>query len=502
MERILRSVISVNNVPDAEEALANWNKLIEHNLGFSNEEDRRIYEYLERFYGQMASPPDITIVRDFFEKNDDTEAAARIDEVKGAQHYIRTNFLSIVRSEQEQQQLKSFIIACRDAANIAENGMNIDKAVNGKKVLRGVPDAMGWLFERMTGFSHFESGEKLEGFVQDDADEFMDEYDQATRVNTYAGRNVFGLEPVDQACEGHKSGEFWVHCAAPGELKSSLALNYAYNNSYIFGKNIFYGIFEMPYKQLRRQLYVIHSSHGKFMTEWHREDLKAGRKDPYLGLDYRKVRDGKLSELEYKRLKLVAQDFKANSKGKIYIWRPPTQVNSDEVRKKAEMFHNKFGCDGIILDNMSNMKPKFRTNDYITMMNSVVTECRFLALNFARGNTVPVLGLFHMNRQGKLRADKADGKYDSAAISYANQLEKDADVITYTYLNDTLRNSAQFKMGCIKNRDNPIFDQFIGKVFWNTKRMRAIETGMLDMTNDRILAASKAISLTAEDMIS
>jgi hypothetical protein len=238
------------------------------------------------------------------------------------------------------------------------------------------------------------------------------------------------------------------------------------------------------------------------MTEWYREDVKAGRKDPYLGLDYRKVRDGKLSELDYKRLKLVAQDFKANSKGKIYIWRPPMQVTSDEVRKKAEMFHNKYGCDGIVLDNMSNMKPKFRTNDYITMMNSIVTECRFLALNFARGNTVPVLGLFHMNRQGKLRAEKADGKYDAAAISYANQLEKDADVITYTYLDEKLRQESQFKMGCIKNRDNPIFQQIIGKIFWNTKRMRAIETGMLDLTNDRILAASKEISLTAEDMIS
>lgn len=943
MERILRSVIQVGNAPDAEEALANWHKLVEHRLGYTNEEDTRISQYLETFYGQMSAPPDFNIIREYFEKKDDIEVCSRLDDIRKAQFYIRTNFLSIVRSELEQQQVKSFILACRDAASIAEHGRNIDKPIDGKKVLRGVQDAMGFMFDKMSGFSHFESGEKLEGLVEDDADEFLDEYDLVTKQDSYSGRNIFGLEPVDAAGDGHKSGEFWVHCAYPGELKcvpghstifdhkagkrrrideiyesgdlpvvtalekegkesnrlvfaqashlvqngirdvftitlasgrkvsatdnhafftlngwkrldeitesdyiavprkfslmnpsvnysdaeikvvgyllgdgyvgdkaspcltasnpeirkdfiycleqmgmkdatgnrlpygeigfreclpknrapgvaisnskgidpnrpispvvalcrdlgmigevaatkripdeflnlnehqtclllgalwstdgsyhrgdhirkdrktasarndikyystseglcrdvqslllrigvhstvtsnkiiykgspypvfvtrivgrgsksiftnrvntvgkqesssrinddlpkrhgayndgdqwpldilpdssitvmpngkkryavsmkvgkktvnegvlrhfikscpsisrhlegdiywdkvvsisdagrqmtydlsvpehhsfvvddvvshnTSIALNYAYNNAYIFGKNIFYGIFEMPYKQLRRQLYVIHSSHGKFVTDWYRKDLKVGRPNPYVGLDYRKVRDGKLDELDFERLKIIAQDFKANCKGKLFVWRPAMQVGCEEVRKKSEMFHNKYGCDGIILDNIGNMKPKHRTNDFVTMINSVVTECRFLALNFARGNTVPVLGLFHMNRQGKLRADKADGRYDSAAISYANQLEKDADVITYTYLNDQLRQQGQFYLGCLKNRDNPVFERMIGKIFWSTRRMRAIESGMLDMTQDRILAASQQISLTTEDMI-
>lgn len=783
MERILRSCLQVGNTPDSEEALSNWHKLVEHRIGFNIEEDKRIFQYLENFYGQMSAPPDFSIIREYFEKKDDIETCSRLDEIKKAQFYIRTNFLSIVRSELESQQIKSFIIACRDAATIAEFGRNLEKPIEGKKIMRGVQDAMGFMFDKMSSFSHFESGEKLEGFIEEDVEEFLDEYDQTTKQESYSGRNIFGLDPVDSAGDGHKSGEFWVHCAFPGELKcvpgrsiifdhrtgcrrtieemywtkqlpmvtalenegkgelrlvsaetshlvqngvrevytlnlvsgrkvsstsnhkfftktgwkelsdivdsdfvaipnklgtntfcnrwldheiqlcgflirdtfisimngddnavklafvscsrafaslnneirskyefferhvvaqripdeyfglnpiqsqlflealigklsigvkiprnpnlsdllckdiqsfllkvgihsiindqyieiieptdfqddvvwdkvqwveyngeemtydlsvpnhhsfvvddvishnTSLALNYAYNNSYLFGKNIFYGIFEMPYKQLRRQLYVIHSSHGKFVTDWYRKDLKNGRENPYLGLDYRKVRDGKLDELEYERLKIIAQDFKSNSKGKLFVWRPAMQVGSEEVRKKAEMFHNKYGCDGIILDNIGNMKPKFRTNDFVTMINSVVTECRFLALNFARGNTVPVLGLFHMNRQGKLRADKAEGRYDSAAISYANQLEKDADVITYTYLNDQLRQQGQFYMGCIKNRDNPVFPQFTGKVIWNTKRMRAIESSMLDMTQDRILAASQQISLTVDDMI-
>jgi replicative DNA helicase len=497
----LRSVLQVGGTPDAEEALSNWHRLTEHNLDFQTEEDKRISDYLVAFYGQMSAPPDFVLVREFFEKKDDIEACSRLDEVKKAQHYIRTNFLSIIRSELEQQQTRAFVLACRDAANIAEHGRNLDKPLpDGKKILRGVNDAMGYMFESMSSFSHFESGEKLEGLIHEDADEVLEEYDVVSKSNVYAGRNLVGLQPVDEACEGHRSGEFWCHCAYPGELKTTLALNYAYNNAYVFGKNIFYGIFEMPYKQLRRQLYVLHSSHGKFVTEWHKADQKAEHV-PYLGLDYRKVRDGKLDEVDLARLKTVAQDFKATCKGNLFVWRPPTQVGCDEVRKKSEMFHNKFGCDGIILDNIGNLKPKRVTNDHVTNINSVVTECRFLALNFARGNTVPVFGLFHMNRQGKQRADKADGRYDSAAISYANQLEKDADVITYTYLNDELRRNGRFYMGCLKNRDNPVFERMIGKIFWQAKRMRHIETDIMDMNADRIVKTAGEISLTADDML-
>ena len=252
MERILRSVIQVGNVPDGEECLANWSRLQEQGLGFPNEEDRRIEQYLQDFYGQMSSPPDFTLVRDFFEKRDDIETCTRLDEIKKAQHYIRTNFLSIVRTELEEQQRRQFVLVCRDAATIAEHGMNIQKpGPDGKKIMRGTSDAIGFVFDKMSDMTRFEGGEKLEGSVTDDVEEVISEYESVESADAYTGRNIFGLEPLDQACEGHKSGEFHVHCAYPGELKTTLALNYAYNNAYLHGKNIFYGIFEMPYKQLQ-----------------------------------------------------------------------------------------------------------------------------------------------------------------------------------------------------------------------------------------------------------
>lgn len=503
MERILRSVLQLGGLPETDDAFQNWQKLKEHDLDFSQAEDHRIYQYLDRFYSQMSAPPDFALVREYFEKLDDIESVDRLEEVKKAQSYIRTNFLSIIKSEQEQQQVKKFSLMCREAAHIAEHGRNLDKPVQGKKVLRGVPDALGFAFDKMSSFTNFDSGEKLEGDVTEDIEVIVEEHDKVAKNNQFSGRNLFGLEPVDSACSGHKKGEFWVHCAFAGELKTSLALNYFYNNTFVYGKNIFYAILEMPFRQLQRQLFVIHSANGKFVTDWYEKDKKAGLKTPYLGIDYRSVRDGTLDPLSRQRLAIVAQDFKANSKGRPYIWRPGTSdVKMDDIRRKAEMFHNKYGCDGIIIDYLALVSPKHRTQDYVTSINSVVTEARWLALGFARGQTVPVLGLFQLNRQGKMRADKNDGRYDSAAISYANQIEKDADVITYTYLNDVLRKEGKYYLGCLKNRDGEVFDRMVGKIMWQCKRMRAIQSGLLDMDMDKLEEASKRmVSMSMEDMI-
>ena len=502
MERLLRSVMQIGGHPDTDDAHQNWIKLKEHDLEFPVEEDRRIIKYLDDFYGQMSAPPDISIVREYFEKKDDIEAVSRINELVKIQVFIRANFLSIVRSEQEAQMTKNFVHLCRDATGIAEHGKNLDKPVDGKKIIRGVNDAVNYVYGKLSDFTKFESGEKLEGVITEDADEVLDEYNTIAKTNAYANRNLFGLEPIDSVCEGHRSGELWVHCAFSGELKTSLALNYAYNNAYVYGKNIFYAILEMPYKQLRRQLFALHSSHGKFVTDWFEKDKKAGLERPYTGIDYRRIRDGKLSELELERFKIIVQDFKSTTKGKLYIWRPTSNgTKLQEIQRRCEMFHNKYECHGAIIDWLGLCQPRYRSNDYVNNINSIVTDCRWFALNFARGKTLPVLALFQMNRQGKLRAMKNNGRYDFASISYANAIEKDSDVISWTYLDDDMRKLGQFLCGSLKNRDNPLYEPFLGRIIWNTRRMRAIEKPMFDMSPDAIVRNCNTIALNPSDMI-
>lgn len=925
MEKIIRSLFQVGAVPDAEDVLMNWRKFQDYELEHQSEADKHVLDYLRTFYDQMAAPPELDIMREFFEKQDDIEAVSRIEEVSKVQWHISTNFLSLVRQEQEQQQTKRLAILCRDASAIAEHGRT-QQAPGGKKVtLRGVVDAVDFLYENLHDFARVEGGEKLEAVVTDDADEFLEEYEKTEKVDKFANRNLFGLEPVDSVCKGHRRGEFWVHTAFTGELKcipggskifdhskgrrrsvqemfesgdlptvssvyregsmnkmvlakadhivqngvreimemrlasgrrtsatgnhgfltlkgwkkledircddyvavpkktnvrdcdhsftdyeikvvgyllgdgyvggkrttltasndvirhdfisclrsmglregladrmtpnfmeefpkdrapgvrvsnsggggntsfvspvrelleclgmagkvaatkripdelfgipeeqvclllgglwstdgslhagdherddrespsrrndikyystsewlcldvqslllrigvnstvtdydieylglpykvyvtriigsknkrtflekvnivgkeasqeqilrrlslrdddkypssiipdgskavllngrvrhasqcrretvsgevvaafarlndkvrehylgdfmwekvesvvsrgqemtydlsvpehhsfvvddvvshnTTLSLNYAYNNVMVYGKNIFYAILEMPYSQLRRQLYVIHSSHGKFITEWHKDD-------GYVGLDYRKVRDGELSVKDKQRLRIVAKDFQESAKGKLYVWRPKKDEEGTiaGIRRKAEMFDNKYGCDGLIIDHLGLVTPKRHSQDNVATQNAVVRDARLMALNFSRGKGVPLLGLWQMNRQGKMRAEKNDGRYDIAAISYANEIEKSADVITYTYLSEDLRRDGKFYLGNLKNRDNPMFDRMVGKILWTSKRIRAMETGMLDLDADVIVNAAKKISVGLESM--
>jgi replicative DNA helicase len=496
MNRLFRSVIQIGSVPDEEDALQNWNRLQEHIVEFDDEEGKKVFDYLVQFYSQMNSPPDFSLVREFFEKQDEIEVLEKLEDIKKSQHYIRTNFLAILKTIVEQQQVKNFILACRDAQTIAEHGRNLNKPIEGKKILKGVNDAVNFIYSKLSDFTRIEAGTKLEGVVSEDSEEFIGEYDKISAEGNFTDRNLFGLEPVDVACMGHRRGEYWIHAGFSGELKTTLALNYAYNNVMVYGRNIFYAILEMPYEQLRRQLYVIHSSNGKFVTDWHKED-------GYTGLDYRKVRDGMLSDRDYKRLKIVAQDFKATAKGTLYVWRPDDEVTLSDIKRRAEMFHNKYDCDGIIIDHLGLVRPKRTVSDYVVSLNNTVRETRLLALNFARGRAVPLLALFQINRQGKMRADKNDGRYDYASIAYANEAEKSADVITYTYLNDQLRKDGKFFLGCLKNRDNPLFERMIGKIIWQSKRMRALENDLIDFDNDRIVSASKRITnLTTSDLLS
>lgn len=495
MERLIRSLISIGGVPGDEDAVQNWNRFQEHQVDFDEEEDKKIHEYLRKFYSEMNSPPDISLVREFFEKSDDVEAVERLEDVKKAPHFIRTNYLSILRSIVDQQQVKKFILACRDAQTIAEHGRNLNKPIDGKKILKGINDAVNFIYTQLPEFTRIEAGTKLEGIISDDAKEVLAEYQKVKETNQFSDRNLFGLEPVDSVCMGHRSGELWTHTAFAGELKTSLSLNYTYNNSFIYGRNIFYAILEMTYEQLRKQLYSIHSSHGKFVTDWN-------KKDGYIGLDYRQIRDGTLSTKDEERLKIIAQDFETSCKGKIYVWRPSDEVKLGDIKRKAEMFHNKYECHGLIIDHMGLVRPTHRSNDYVVSLNSVVRDAKLLALNFARGKSIPLLALFQINRQGKLRADKNDGRYDFSSIAYANEVERSSDVLTYTYLNDELRKEGKFYMGCLKNRDGPSFERMIGKIIWQSRRMRAIESSLIDFNDNKIIEASEHIMLSTQDILS
>jgi replicative DNA helicase len=237
-----------------------------------------------------------------------------------------------------------------------------------------------------------------------------------------------------------------------------------YNLVTRYRSNVLYFSLEMPYEQLRRQIYTMHSAHAKWAAEG------------YKPLDYRKVRDGELSPAEEVFYKRVVQDFSTNPDYcEFEIISPDRDLTIKDIKLEAEMLHKQMEVGMIVIDHGQLVTPGKSSKDYVVELNSIVRDTKKLALHFNHGEKVPVLMLFQINRQGKEEADKSEGRYKASAIAYANEVEKSADIITTTYLNDEHRQRGTTLFCNLKNRDNPKFEPFMAKVDFEPRRIRNMD---------------------------
>ncbi len=112
-----------------------------------------------------------------------------------------------------------------------------------------------------------------------------------------------------------------------------------------------------------------------------------------------------------------------------------------------------------------------RGKDYTIELNSVLRGAKKLAMHFNHGEKIPVLLLFQINREGKDAADKAAGRYKLRALSYANEAERSADIVTTTYLNDDMRKQGHTAFDCLKRREGPKFEPFTARIHFPSLRM-------------------------------
>jgi replicative DNA helicase len=217
---------------------------------------------------------------------------------------------------------------------------------------------------------------------------------------------------------------------------------------------------EMPYAQLRRIICVLHSANGRF---------KAQGKKP---LDYRKVRDGELSPEEEQFYREVLKDLDTNPEYcRFEVWCPDRDVTVDDIRMEAELMHKQMDVGFLVIDHGGLVEARKHHSSYTVELNTVLKDSKKLALHFNGGEGVPLLMLFQINRDGKDQADKSDGAYKMRALSYANEAERSADVISTTYLNDAHREAGTTKCCCLKNRDNPLFAPTLIEVNFACRRL-------------------------------
>lgn len=467
MKRLLRSILDVDGKITQENLVQNFQRLFGSHIEWSRPDDQKVYDYVLSYFQQRYEVPALQTVKDYFDQvggTGDIEVLERLKDIEASPAYIRTNFTHLLQSIMEEQNKVKAVALLKETQEIITKGLDFKE---GREKVRkqGVREGVTHFSQRAFDLIQVDYSSRTRGDIRQDGQAMMDEYETAKVNKDKVWGRFTGLNEIDKVCHGAKPGELWVHAAFPGELKTSFACNWAYNLVTRYRSNVLYFSLEMPYEQLRRNFYVMHSAHAKWASLG------------YKPLDYRKVRDGELTPEEEAFYKVVVEDFSTNPEYcELEIISPDRDMTIKDIKLEAEMLHKQMEVGLIVIDHGQLVEAsKKGGKDYVVELNSIVRDAKKLALHFNHGEKVPVLMLFQINRQGKEEADKAEGVYKASAIAYANEVEKSADIITTTYLNDEHRRNGTTKFCNLKNRDNPKFDPFTAKVDFAPRRIRNMD---------------------------
>lgn len=464
-KRLLRGVIDFgDNRITPDNLNVNYQRLSRSNFEWNNPDERKLFQFIKEYVQKNHETPSASLIRDFFERLNELTVTEKLLDVKAVEVYIRTHYETLLKDLLEEQNQNKMRKLLQDVEEIATKGrvMGVGKD---KHTIKGVKESLQYFNEKVYELIPPETNARTEGEVLTDSNEAWEEY-QTAKVNKgqVYGR-LTGIDQVDVACHGIKKGEMWVHAAAPGGLKTTFAMNWAYNLVTRYKSNVLYVSLEMKYEHLRRLACALHTSNGEFLAQG------------YKALDYRKIRDGELNPEEEAFYQKVLKDFETNKDYcQFKVWAPDRDVTVQDIRVYAELLHKSMEIGLIIIDHGGLVSATKGHKDYTIELNSVLRDTKKMALHFNGGEGIPVCVLFQVNRQGSEAVDKlagtdAAGKYGMNHLAYANEAERSADYITTSWKDAELAKQGAAILCNPKNRDNNPFDLTRVRVDYSCRRM-------------------------------
>jgi len=452
-KRLLRSVIEFDKEISQDNLVRNF-ELLRRSVEVGQLEwktpDDQIYKYVLSYFQQFVEMPSVQTVLNYFQGINSLEAIERLKDIQVERSYARTNFVNLLQNLQEDLAKIRTVGLLKETHEILLKGVEDPKT---KETKKGVEDAILHFTKKAQDIRTIDTFVQVHGDIRKDGAKMKEEYELAESNPGKITGVLTGINEIDLACKGVKKGEMWIHAAYVSELKTTLANNWAYNAMTRYKTNVVYVSFEMKREQIRRSIYAIHTANADFSQQG------------YKPLDYLHIQYGHLTKEEKDfYFNQVIPDFEGNPKyAHFELITPDRDWTMDDVRTQVELLHREFEVGLVIVDHGQLLEPRRnrRNKDYTVELNSIVKEVKRFALTFDHNRGVPVLMLFQINRQGKDKANDSNGVYTSAsALTYSNETEKSADVITTTYLNDEMRKLGMTKFTNLKNRDAALFEPF------------------------------------------
>lgn len=443
---LLKSIIDYgNDQKQLAYLVENFYALRDSNIRFEVDLHLKIYTYIcEHSKSYTVVPSNARLVSFFGEDKDVLE---ELEKIEKEYPLFSTNYKSLLDEVYVEQQKKELISLLKETSQISEIG----KKVKNETVV-GPKKAVEFFLHKSMDFLKSRTSVRSSGKTKGDSHGAIQDYVETKTAKKFDGL-LTGLPSIDTVCKGIRTGDLWLIMAYVSELKTTLCMNFAYTQAVEQGMDIKFVSLEMPYKVVRDIFIAIHSANLNLWpgSQW----------DDVYPLKYDAIADGTLTDREEEFFNFLCHDLDNNPEyGSIDIYQPTDGLTLSQLKAWAEIEYRKKPFDAIYLDYIELMKFENSSKDYTLDLNRTIKELKQFALHFAEERGTRMISAYQANRQGKANADKNDGEYRLDALSYANEAERSADVILYSYLNDELRDNSLVKIGNLKNRSRPKFKQF------------------------------------------
>lgn len=478
---LIRSIVRCWHTDPEDRVTQNIQVLRDAQLDFEHPEDGEIWAFVDQFARDHGHAPELQTVDRALLASNQVGAADRLRMISAHPLKWGGDFVKDIETVREDWRIKVLAQTMRDQKIILTSGLEVGHGRN-KQVLRGAQQAAEHAIELLGPIASPPSPKGLAGKVLAEADDFLTEYQERRRNPNSSFGQWTGIKQLDESLGGARDGELWVHAAFAGHLKTTFALNWAYNQAIFFHWDVLYFSLEMPYRQVRRWIVAMHSFHEKFRDSRIALGLQLpGGVD--VGLDYKRIRDAhEMSEAEDRFLREnVVPDLKnpANGYGEIHVEvADPSKpdITVEGLRSRAETIYQKSPFSMMFVDHASLLGARNKYANTTDRLNEAMRDLKQTAINFRRGKGLPVVALFQINREGLKEAQKRKEKgqlptYDLHNLAYANEAERSADVVTASYLDKELANRGRALFTNLKSRDNAPFDPCVTEVVWPCRRI-------------------------------
>lgn len=479
LDVILRSCIAFDVTDQRDLMRDNFNNLLMcSQMEMDTSAQKSLYSFIFKFFLENHHSPEISTVQAHFTSKKETATIDYTFILKSRKPVYQGDFIENLRLEIRSQKKNKASMILKEAFDIVQSGLDITK---GRDTIRlsGPEDAIHHVLENCHDILVPEMGVSINGnaFDTKKLEDFKLNYEQ-TKANPDLNQGQYsGIFQYDNHIGGLRRKELWIHAAFVSGMKSSIALNWVYNQAIYYHYNSLYYSLEMPFEQLQRILVTMHSFHDKFEDVRLRLGIQKDRNEP-CSLSYRFLKKGELKEAEEVFLfdhVLADLDDPENNYGKIiietesYSQKKGTKIS--DVGRVAEIHHARDPLKMIVIDHLMLLRSTERYASRTDALNEIVRETKQLTMKFNRDEGIGVLGLYQTSREGFRKAEKEGGLYDLTAFNYSNEVEKSADIITMSYLNKELREQSRVLLQNLKSRDESLLDPFKGRIYWPCRRV-------------------------------